>query len=135
MKLINILLEETGNSIKWAELSVQKLRDMGFDQYKDGVRLPSEEGEYKLIYGAAIVAKPGSREEAAVMRSAEAKLDRYKKEIENRFDVNADTEVTFNNNVASIEGVESMSPEDRKKRNDAYDDLKGRDIKRFGTTA
>src|SRR6056300_1615851 len=61
MKLINILLEETGNSIKWAELSVQKLRDMGFDQYKDGVRLPSEEGEYKLIYGAAIVAKPGSR--------------------------------------------------------------------------
>ena len=129
MKLMNILLEEVSKTLKWSELSVQKLRDMGFDQYKDGVTLPNEEGEYKLVWGAAIA---GSKQ---AMRAAEAKLDRYKKEIENRFDVNTDTEVVFHDNKASVEGVESMSPEDKKKRDDAYADLKGKDIKRFGTTA
>lgn len=129
MKLMNILLEEVSKTLKWSELSVQKLRDMGFDQYKDGVTLPNEEGEYKLVWGAAIA---GSKQ---AMRAAEAKLDRYKKEIENRFDVNADTEVVFHDNKASVEGVESMSPEDKKKRDDAYADLKGKDIERFGTTA
>ena len=129
MKLMNILLEEVSKTLKWSELSVQKLRDMGFDQYKDGVTLPNEEGEYKLVWGAAIA---GSKQ---AMRAAEAKLDLYKKEIENRFDVNADTEVVFHDNKASVEGVESMSPEDKKKRDDAYADLKGKDIKRFGTTA
>ena len=129
MKLMNILLEEVSKTLKWSELSVQKLRDMGFDQYKDGVTLPNEEGEYKLVWGAAIA---GSKQ---AMRAAEAKLDRYKKEIENRFDVNADTEVVFHDNKASVEGVEYMSPEDKKKRDDAYADLKGKDIERFGTTA
>ena len=129
MKLMNILLEEVSKTLKWSELSVQKLRDMGFDQYKDGVTLPHEQGEYKLVWGAAIA---GSKQ---AMRAAEAKLDRYKKEIENRFDVNADTEVVFHDNKASVEGVESMSPEDKKKRDDAYADLKGKDIERFGTTA
>ena len=126
---MNILLEEVAKTIKWSELTVQKLRDMGFDQYTDGVMLPHEQGEYKLVWGAAIT---GSKQ---AMRAAEAKLDRYKKEIENRFDVNADTEVVFHDNKASVEGVESMSPEDKKKRDDAYADLKGKDIKRFGTTA
>ena len=129
MKLMNILLEEVSKTLKWSELSVQKLRDMGFDQYKDGVTLPHEQGEYKLVWGAAIA---GSKQ---AMRAAEAKLDRYKKEIENRFDVNTDTEVVFHDNKASVEGVESMSPEDKKKRDDAYADLKGKDIERFGTTA
>ena len=126
---MNILLEEVAKTIKWSELTVQKLRDMGFDQYTDGVMLPHEQGEYKLVWGAAIT---GSKQ---AMRAAEAKLDRYKKEIENRFDVNADTEVVFHDNKASVEGVESMSPEDKKKRDDAYADLKGKDIERFGTTA
>ena len=124
MKLMNILLEEVAKTIKWSELTVQKLRDMGFDQYKDGVTLPHEQGEYKLVWGAAIA---GSQQ---AMRAAEAKLDRYKKEIENRFDVNADTEVIFNGNVASVEGVESMSPEDRQKRNDAYADLKAKGLEK-----
>jgi hypothetical protein len=133
MKLINILLEETGHSLKWGELTVQKLRDMGFDKYKDGVKLPSEQGEHKIVWGAAIMST--GREEAAAMRSAEAKLSRYKKEIEDRFDVNIDTEVVFNDNVASIEGVETMSPEDQKAQADAYADLKARGIEKFGTSA
>lgn len=124
MKLMNILLEEVSKTLKWSELSVQKLRDMGFDQYKDGVTLPNEEGEYKLVWGAAIA---GSKQ---AMRAAEAKLDRYKKEIENRFDVNADTEVIFHDNKASVEGVESMSPEERQKRNDAYADLKAKGLEK-----
>ena len=137
MKLINILLEETVNptTIKWSELSVQKLRDLGFDTLKSGVKLPSEQGSYSIIWGAAIVAKPGSREEASAMRSAEAKLKRYKEDIEDRFDVNDDTEVSFDQSgIATIPGVQEMSPEEREERAAAYADLKAKRIEKGNWT-
>jgi hypothetical protein len=137
MKLMSILLEESVKpaTIKWSELSVQKLRDLGFDTLKSGVKLPSEQGGYKLVWGAAIVAKPGSREEAAAMRSAEAKLRRYKEDIENRFDVNDDTEVSFDKSgIAAIPGVQEISPEEREERAAAYADLKAKGIKKGNWT-
>ena len=110
-------------SLSWGELTVQKLRDLGFDRLKAGVKFPTDTGDMGIIWGAAIVAKPGSREEAAAMRSSEARLRRYKESIEKTFDVNADTKVSIDSNgVASVEGVEQLSPEELEKMRNAYYD-------------
>lgn len=131
MKLMNILLEETIKpvTLKWGELTVQKLRDLGFDALKSGVKLPTENGHTSVMWGAAM---SGSR---AAMKASEARLNRYKQDIEDRFDVNSDTEVSFDENgIATIPGVEEISPEEREKRADAYADLKAKGIKKGNWT-
>ena len=131
MKLVN-LITENRQSITWPELSIQKLRDLGYDNLKGGITLPGKDGPQRILWGAAIVST--GRQEAAAMRSAEAKLSRYKQEVERHFKVDNSTIVTIHpDGMVDVEGVENPSPQDLEKKNKELANLKAKDIERFGT--